>query len=55
LLRHLASIARGARLESLVAEVLAENIAMLKVFERSGLRLSKRREGDLVHVSLALI
>jgi RimJ/RimL family protein N-acetyltransferase len=55
LLRHLASIARGARLESLVAEVLAENIAMLKVCERSGLRLSKRREGDLVHVSLALI
>jgi RimJ/RimL family protein N-acetyltransferase len=54
LLRHLASLARSARLERLIAEVLAENTAMLKVFDRSGLRLSKTRDADVVHVSLHL-
>jgi RimJ/RimL family protein N-acetyltransferase len=54
LLRHLASLARSARLERLIAEVLAENTAMLKVFDRSGLRVSKTRDADVVHVSLHL-
>jgi hypothetical protein len=38
----------------LVAEVLPENIAMLKVFEKSGLPLSTKREPQVVHVTLQL-
>jgi GNAT superfamily N-acetyltransferase len=52
LLRHLAGIAREAGLEELIAEVLPANIGMLKVFEKSGLRLSTRREVQVVHVVL---
>jgi RimJ/RimL family protein N-acetyltransferase len=37
LLRHLSSIARKAGLQEFVAEVLPENTAMLKVFEKIGL------------------
>jgi RimJ/RimL family protein N-acetyltransferase len=54
LMRHLAAIARAAGLEELIAEVLPDNIPMLKVFEKSGLRLSTRREPQVVHVSLRL-
>ena len=36
LMRHLAGIARGAGLRELVADVLPENEAMLRVFARSG-------------------
>jgi ribosomal protein S18 acetylase RimI-like enzyme len=52
LMRHLASIARGAGLEELVAEVLPENSAMLKVFEKSGLEINTRREPGVIHVML---
>lgn len=54
LMRHLAAIARDAALHELVAEVLPENAAMLKVFEQSGLRLSKKREPRTVHIALEL-
>ena len=54
LLRHLAAIARAAGLEELIAEVLPDNIAMLKVFEKSGLRVSTTREPRVVHVTLGL-
>jgi RimJ/RimL family protein N-acetyltransferase len=54
LMRHLVAIARRAGLEQLVAEVLPDNIAMLKVFEKSGLRLTTKREARVVHVSLQL-
>lgn len=54
LLRHLTAIARAAGLKELIAEVLPENTAMLKVFEKSGLRLSTRREPRVVHVALEL-
>ena len=54
LLRHLAAIARAAGLEELIAEVLPDNIAMLKVFEKSGLRVSATREPRVVHVALGL-
>jgi GNAT superfamily N-acetyltransferase len=40
LMRHLAALARDAGLKELIAEVLADNIPMLKVFEKSGLRLT---------------
>ncbi len=54
LMRHLAAIARGAGLEELIAEVLPDNIPMLKVFEKSGFRLSTKREPQVVHVVLRL-
>ncbi len=54
LMRHLAAIARGAGLKELVAEVLPDNSAMLKVFEQSGLQLSTRRAHGVVHVTLRL-
>jgi GNAT superfamily N-acetyltransferase len=54
LLRHLATLARAAGLSTLLAEVLPENIAMLRVFERSGLKAAQVRDGDLVHVTLQL-
>ena len=54
LLRHLAKIARDTGLKELTAEVLPENIPMLKVFEKSGLKLSTRRESGAVHVVLQL-
>ena len=54
LLKHLATIARARGIVALDAEVLAENKAMLAVFAKSGLPMSKRRDGSVVHVSLAL-
>jgi ribosomal protein S18 acetylase RimI-like enzyme len=55
LMRHLAAIGRQAGLRELIAEVLAENAAMLKVFEKSGLKMSARREGPYVHVTLRFV
>jgi GNAT superfamily N-acetyltransferase len=54
LLRHLIALAREAGLKELVAEVLAENAPMLKVFEKSGLKTESKREGGVVHVVLQL-
>jgi RimJ/RimL family protein N-acetyltransferase len=54
LLRHLTRLGQEAGLLRLEAEVLAENQAMLNVFRRSGLPLAQRREGNVVHVTLAL-
>ena len=54
LLHHLAAIARARGIVALEAEVLAKNKPMLAVFAKSGLPMSKRRDGGVVHVSLAL-
>ena len=54
LLRHLVAIAREAGLKELVAEVLPDNIAMLNVFQKSGLRPEMKRESQVVHVTLHL-
>ena len=54
LMRHLAAIARGNGLKELIAEVLPDNISMLKVFEKSGLHVSTGCEPGVVHVSLRL-
>jgi len=54
LMRHLAAIARDAGLKELIAEVLPVNNAMLKVFEKSGLRPTIRHEPGIVHVTLHL-
>ena len=55
LMKHLAAIARRSGLQTLVAEVLTNNTAMLKVFERSGLPVSTTREQGVTHVTLRLI
>ena len=54
LMRHLAAIARDAGLKELIAEVLPENTAMLKVFKKSGLHPTIRREAGIMHVTLQL-
>lgn len=54
LLRSLVAIARAAGLEAFVAEVLPDNGAMLKVFERSGLRVTSRRADGVVHLHMGL-
>ena len=55
LLRHLAMIARQAGLRELVAHVLADNRAMLKVFEKSGMKYSTTRESNTINVRLGLV
>ncbi len=54
LMRHLATIARDAGLKELIADVLPDNIAMLKVFEKSGFRVDTKREAQVVQVALQL-
>ena len=54
LMHHLAAIARKAGIKQLVAEVLPDNHPMLKVFEKSELRLIMKREPQVVHVILRL-
>ena len=54
LMKHLAALARRSGLKELFAEVLANNAAMLKVFERSGLGVSAKRKQDVVHVTLKI-
>jgi RimJ/RimL family protein N-acetyltransferase len=54
LLRHLVTLARTAGLRQLIAEVLPENTAMLRVLERSGLSSERRRENGVVHITLQL-
>jgi GNAT superfamily N-acetyltransferase len=54
LMRHLAAIARAAGLQELTAEVLPENRPMLKVFEKSGLRMTTIDEHGVVQVALRL-
>jgi len=52
LMCHLVAIAHATRIEELHAEVLADNLAMLGVFKKSGLPIRTVREGRVVHVVL---
>lgn len=54
LMRHLVEIARGTGIKELVAEVLHENVAMLGVFQKSGLQVRKKLESGVVHVTIQL-
>jgi RimJ/RimL family protein N-acetyltransferase len=54
LMRHLVTIARAAGIKEFIAEILPDNIPMLKVFEKSGLALTTKRESQVVHVVLQL-
>ncbi len=54
LMAMLAGIARQHGIDRLEADVLAGNAPMLAVFERSGLPLTKTREGGVTHVVMNL-
>jgi RimJ/RimL family protein N-acetyltransferase len=54
LIRHLIKIASLAGLRELTAEVLPENAAMLKIFERSGFTRAARRDPQTIHLVLKL-
>jgi RimJ/RimL family protein N-acetyltransferase len=54
LMHHLCAIASAASLRELIADVLPENVAMLKVFENSGFPMNTVRDFDVVHVTLRL-
>ena len=54
LLKHMIRIARAVGVGSFEAHVLAENQPMLHVFRRSGLPMTQRRQGNVIHVTLTL-
>ena len=54
LMRHVAAVARAARLDELIADVLPDNLPMLKVFENSGLPVRTKREPGVVQVVIEL-
>jgi hypothetical protein len=54
LMRHLATLGREAGLHEFTAEVLSENVPMLNVFERSGLKMTTEPDGTVMHVTLRL-
>jgi RimJ/RimL family protein N-acetyltransferase len=54
LLKHLLRIARQQGVRQFEADVLAQNLAMLAVFRRSGLAMTHRLENNVVHVTLSL-
>ncbi|WP_454624864.1 N-acetyltransferase family protein [Bradyrhizobium cenepequi] len=54
LMRHLVEIAGNAGLQELIAEVLPENKAMLKVFAKFGFKPASRRDPQTVHLVLKL-
>jgi len=54
LMRHLATLARSAGLNELIAEVLPENTAMLNVFRKFGFQPGSKHELQIVHLVLQL-
>jgi RimJ/RimL family protein N-acetyltransferase len=55
LVRHLAALARDAGLKELIAEVLPENVAMLKVLRKFGFLSGSQRVTEVVHLTLQLV
>jgi len=55
LLRHLTALARAAGVREFIAEVLPDNTAMLRVSERSGLRMERKRADGVVHITLQVV
>ncbi len=53
-LKHLIHIARETGIKILEADVLGENSAMIRVFEKSGLPVTKTYEGRNIHVTMTL-
>jgi hypothetical protein len=54
-MRHIVALARQAGLKTLTAEVLPENLPMLKILQRSGLPVSTSHDDpQVVHLTLEL-
>lgn len=53
--KHLIAIARSSGIKQFEAEVLPSNDGMLRLFDNSGLKVTKQRVEDVVHVTIALI
>lgn len=54
LMRHLSIMARRAGVKELIAEVLPENVAMRKVFEKFGFRVQRGSDPQVLHLVLKL-
>ncbi len=54
LMRHLAILARDAGLKELIAEVLPENSAMLKLFKKFGFKTVSKGSPQVIHLVLQL-
>jgi len=54
LLKHLIGIARELDIKILEADVLRANMAMIRVFEKSGLQVTKSHQDGNVHVTMTL-
>ena len=54
LMRHLAVLARDAGLKELIAEVLPENSAMLKLFKKFGFKTVAKGSPQVIHLVLQL-
>jgi len=54
LMKNLVRIAQAIGIRALIADVLAENVGMLRVLDKCGFALTKVREGDVTHVSIDL-
>ena len=54
ILKHLINISREIGIKTLEADVLVENEAMIRIFEKSGLPVTKTYEGRNVHVTMSL-
>ena len=54
LLAHLVALAREQNLTQFEADVLSRNSPMLAVFRRCGLPMRQRRDGGVIHLTLAL-
>ncbi|WP_084495020.1 bifunctional acetate--CoA ligase family protein/GNAT family N-acetyltransferase [Nocardia shimofusensis] len=54
LLEHLAGAAAENRIQTFVAEVLAENFAMVTVFREAGYQVERSRDGTVLHLEFAI-
>jgi RimJ/RimL family protein N-acetyltransferase len=54
LVKCLVQVAQEIGIRELIADVLAENVGMLKVFDRCGFPLTKEREGGVIHIAIDL-
>ncbi|MEU7629271.1 GNAT family N-acetyltransferase [Nocardia sp. NPDC049220] len=54
LLEHLAGAAAENKIETFVAEVLAENTVMVTVFREAGYQIERSRDGSVLHLEFAI-
>jgi ribosomal protein S18 acetylase RimI-like enzyme len=54
LMRHLMILARDAGLKEMIAEVLPENSAMLKLFKKFGFKIAPQGSARVIHLALRL-